>query len=301
MRFFTCGILITIASVVCSLASAQEHWPGTFIWKPHTPIERKVGDELTHRGEINWLSKYKELALNQPRTYERTRKIAWDYTREVLAARKGKVSKDRVRINRWTWVEQDGLADNSLKAYTFEFRGIDSGRNRRVIRKGEEELSPQAKAWTEHHLRNFSERLFEALRPRRAHLKSGDEWEVDPLILSIALQLDQLSRVDPSKSKLTGRLGSTRLVKDVFVGEYVIEGHIRLGQLAYTQAPWSSGGTMRVKISVQGPLEPIAVVPYTIKISGVLKGAGEIQGASGETIKRELDWTMTGEWTRSLP
>jgi hypothetical protein len=280
---------------------AQADWPGPFIWKTKAQIQRKVADELSHRGEIKWVSKYKEVVLNQPREYERTRTITWDYSREVLAVRGGRPFRDRLVVNAWRWLEQDGLADQSLQGYVFDYRGVDSGRSRRTRKNGTEKLSNNARAWSEHNLRKFEELLFAAIRPEQAYLRVGARWSVDPVKLSIALQLDKMSRVDPLKSKVEGKLGPVHLVKDVFVGRYEIEGVIALGQFPSTQVPWVSGGLLKLKVAVDGPLEPVAAKPYTIKISGLLQGAAQIGGPSGERIERALDWQMTGTWTRSLP
>ena len=292
---------LTISLSFPGLADAQTDWPGPLLWKADRSIERKVGDELIHRGEISWVSKYKELALNQPRNYERTRQVTWEYVREIQSVRRGRSSRDRLEMKKWSWLEQDGLADRSLEGYEFLYRGVDSGRSRRTVRSGKEALSAKAKGWAEHNLRNFEESLFLAVSPNRALVRKGDRWSVDPVELAVTLKLDELSRVDAKKSKLTGVLREIRLVKDVTVGRYDIEGELVLGQLAYTQRPWTSGGVLRLKITFEGPLEPFAVQPYMVKISGVLKGSGEIQGASGEKINREFDWTMTGQWSRSLP
>jgi len=298
MRIY-CGSIVLV--LVLLGTDAEASWPGKFVWQPQLSPQREKAQTLSHRGQINWVSKFHELSLNQPKDYERTRTIAWDYSREIQAVRRGRVVRDKVRVNSWSWLEQDGLEDKSLAGYTFAFRDSKGRKRRQTKAAGPEKMSANAESWATHHLQDFDELLLSAIRPRKSRLHAGESWEVDALQVAIALQLDTLSRVDPEKSRLQGRLDPPQLVDDVFVGRYVVEGELTLGQFANTKMPWKSGGKLKLKIEVDGPLEPVAVRPYNIRVSGYLQGSTEVKDGGGAVIVRDIEWRMDGTWSRNLP
>ena len=244
-------------------------------------------------------SDFREVFLNQVKEFERSRKITWSYTRRIATVKKGVSSKDRVTINSWEWIEQDGLPDTSLTKYTFDFLGADRGRSRRLVKKGSDELTENAKQWVNRNLRSVDEPVLLATWPRKPVARAGDEWPVDPLRLAISLNLDELSRINAPKSKAQAKLVSLRMVDDVTWGKYVVESLLFFGQLPGTQSAWREGGQLALKVTIDGPLEPGPYGPYAIKIVGDLSGKGLVRGNSGEEILREIKMTLRGNWTRS--
>ena len=149
------------------------------------------------------------------------------------------------------------------------------------------------------YLRSVDEPVFLATWPSKKVARIGNEWEVDPLRLAISLNLDELSRINVTKSSAKAKLVSLRMVDDVTWGKYEVDSELTLGQLPDTNAAWRKGGQLKLRIAVDGPMEPGLYGPYVIKIFGELSGEGLIRGNSGEEILREIRMTLEGEWTRS--
>ncbi|MEE2902411.1 MAG: hypothetical protein VYC39_08775 [Myxococcota bacterium] len=275
------------------------NWPGPLIWKTDRPVSRTSKSELLHEGSFLISSDFREVFLNQVKEFDRSRKITWSYTRRILKVKDGRSSKDRVTVKSWEWLEQDGLPDNSLTKYTFDFLGADRGRSRRLVNKGSDALTENAQQWANRNLRSVDEPVLVATWPRKPVARAGDKWSVDPLRLAISLNLDELSRINASNSKAQAKLVALRVVDDVTWGKYVVESKLTLGQLPGTKAAWREGGELALKVTIDGPLEPGPYGPYVIKIVGDLSGKGLIRGNSGKEILRDVQMTLQGEWTRS--
>ena len=298
-RFLFKGFLPALFLFSLATPVNGSNWPGPLIWKTDRPVSRTAKSELIHKGSVTISSDFREVFLNQVKEFDRSRKITWSYTRRIAKVKDGRSSKDRVTVNSWEWLEQDGLPDTSLTKYTFDFLGADRGRSRRLVNKGSDALTENAKQWANRNLRSVDEPVFVATWPRKSVARAGDKWPVDPLRLAIALNLDELSRINAPKSKAQAKLVALRVVDDVTWGKYVVESTLALGQLPGTKASWRDGGELALKVTIDGPLEPGPYGPYVINIVGDLSGKGLVRGNSGEEILREVRMTLRGEWTRS--
>ena len=281
-------------------AAAQgSDWPGPLIWKAGERITRTTKSKVQHEGSVRVDSKIKEIVLNQVKEYERSRKVTWSYSRRIARVRKGLSSKDRVEIAKWEWLEQDGLPDTSLTNYSFDFVGADRGRSRRLVKKGEDKLSKNAQDWVERNLRTVDEPVLLATWPEDSVVRATDTWEVDPLKLAISLNLDEFSRINVPKSKASAKLLSLRMVNDVTWGKYQVDSVFTLGQMPGTNSPWKEGGTLKLTIQIDGPMENGPYGPYVIEIVGDLSGKGLIKGERGDEFSREIRMSLTGKWSRS--
>jgi hypothetical protein len=154
-------------------------------------------------------------------------------------------------------------------------------------------IGPIAEEWMREEIVPDVDPLMDAVLPAQP-VSTGDEWQIDPVKLALALELHALSPIVPERSKIVGKLSNVRLEEDIHVGVVEIAGTIALQAFPKTALRWTQGGIFRAKLTMEGPLEPTTARPVKVAFEGELQGRAEGGLPSGERAEQSVTMRVTG-------
>lgn len=275
---------------------AAASWPIAFVWKPQVAPEATRGQRMRHAGtmSIHWV--FKDIG-NGGEDTDNEESCVWKFDREIVAARRGKVSKERIDVESWELSDQGGLPDGSLAGRTID---VTHGRRQVATVRGisSRNLSEGAQRWLTEWVVSNQDPLSYAAIPSK-DTRVGEAWNIDPVKLAVAWRLYEHSSVLPRRSTAKGRLVDVRLVGDAHVGKIEVDAEIHLGKFPKTQLKFQEGGVFKAKMTIEGPLEPAIGIVRRVTLAGALEGnaVGVSRGGNRltRTVKLSLDATSTTE------
>ncbi len=208
-----------LALLVAALALADD-------WKWDAKKERKPEKGYRSVSESESVEKTSRASrMGRLRSREASEaKTVTRYEQEILEVADGKVSKSRVKIEKWSRTADGGEADRCLEGQAI----VVEGRGAAIKWRCEDatrELTEAAKDWIAQTLaakdEDANEEAFRSCLPAKP-IEPGTEWTADPAPIAKVFLGPELA-LDAAKSSAKGKLGEVKTEDGVHVGTYTLE------------------------------------------------------------------------------
>jgi hypothetical protein len=259
------GLIAPVAFVVAlaPAARAEDKPAADWKWDPHEWSRALVQDRTFAVGDRfvteSHETEMRKLKITSPSGKEKNDDLNAEatckYVEEILEVADGKVKKSKVTFEKWR-LERNGAKDTILQGKTVLLT-VEGDQTTTKVEGEDPSVSAAASAWLR---KNFTrgkrtpadEKKDEAVFPTAA-IAPDTEWKIDPEKVSVAM-FGPDAKVDPDKSRATGKLAKVRLVDGVPFGEITITLELQLKLLPRTTVPWTEGGAFKITMLYDGSL-----------------------------------------------
>ncbi len=290
--------LVALALALAFVAAARAQ--DTFKWDPKAKHKPAVGykhfTEATENEKQSVRVTLEKQTLNKK---DEDVKTVFRFTSEVLEVDGDDVTKESVKVEKWSRTEAEGDADTSLEGKTIVVKGKRPEKTWEC--KEKDSLSEAATAWVEKELakkrqkkgdddegekkdEEQSDPLKKFAFPEKP-IGDGEEWTRDPVKLAQAMFGDEM-QIEKEKSSVKGKL------TNVHVEDGVHFGHIELKiVLAIAKSEkLSEGGTVDLDAQADGTLEEDKRDAGKLKMTMKLDVKGTQQSPQGVVkVKVKVD------------
>ncbi|MEZ0228947.1 MAG: hypothetical protein ACAI25_09995 [Planctomycetota bacterium] len=218
MTRLLCAALVVLAA---PLATAQD------AWRWDATRERKPEKGYRHVTESDGSEKKKLVARIGAKVVgkeESESKTVTRYVHEILEVADGKVTKARIKVEKWSRASGGDEAEHSLEGQTILVEGRGAS-IKWTCEDAKAELSDGAKEWIDQTLAPkddaANEEAFKSLLPDKP-IATGDEWTRDPARFAKVFLGPDLA-IDAEKSTAKGKLGEVKTEDGVHVGRFTLE------------------------------------------------------------------------------
>jgi hypothetical protein len=254
-------VALALALALVAAARAQD----SFKWDPKVNHKPAVG--YKHFTESTDVEKQSVRVTVEKQTLQKKdedAKTVYRYTSEVLEVDGDDVTKESVKVEKWSRTEAEGDADTSLEGKTIVVKGKRPDKTWEC--KEKESLSEAAVAWVEKELAKKRKKKGEddedakKDEDREDPMKKfagpekpvgdGEEWTRDPEKLAKALFGDEMP-IDKEKSSVKGKLSNVKVEDGVHVGHIDLKIILAIAK----SEKLTEGGTVDLDVQMDGSLE----------------------------------------------
>ncbi len=272
---------------------------GDFRFGGHPSAPAVRGRRILHEGESRFDLRVRRQTSSDRGETRTAMDCRWSMSREATSVRRGRVTAEKIAIERWGCTDGNGLPDSALQGRTL------------IVGRGGRTPSVQVRGLPRNQWSEVVEQWIQAVvvpaeDPRVAVIApeppvaAGSDWQVDPVRLAVAFGLLDIGGVEPRDSKVEARLGPVRLEHDVPVGSVGVEAKLRFATFPGTGWSYEEGGRLEARLSIDGPLETSTHTPTRLELSASLSGRASGTTPNGERAVEQLELAMTARETRTL-
>ena len=181
---------------------------------------------------------------------------SYKYVEEILeVGADGKAKKSKVTIEKWLQ-KRNGAEDKCLEGKTVLLT-VEGDQTKPEVQGEDAKVSLRGTAWLRKEFARSKNapgdaKKDEAVFPAEP-IAPDTEWKIDPLKVAAAM-FGADAKIDPEKSKASGKLAKVRLVDGVPFGEITVTLELQLKLLPRTPVPWTEGGAFSIAIHYDGSL-----------------------------------------------
>jgi hypothetical protein len=291
------ALALSLLVVAAPFAAAQDTgWK----WDPKKKRVPAVGDRIFEEGTETTDNKLKIQGPNEEPTDKGVQfTLAYRVVRECLAIEGDKVSKERIKVERWQRKPLAGAAsqepaESSLEGKTILVEGTGAKKVWK-IEKDAEKVTDTARLWIEKDLVKKENGKADAVLDPKEPLAPDSEWTIDPK--AVAKDMFGFGEIDPALSSAKGKLSNVRVENGAHVGTVELKLTLALKQFPASPLAWKEGGVLEVTISGENVLDQAKVGQGKMRMELKLKGKVDQESPKGGSIKIDMDMHITREGT----
>ncbi len=285
-------LVAALVLALVPLAAARAEDDG-FKWNPQKRRTPAVGDRYFQVNEDVQSIKSKIVRGKEETDENSFSSLKYRVVHEILGVEEGKISKERVTIERWSvQKEEKEPEDKTLSGKIVIIEGVD--KKKVTYENGQDGVSEDAKRWVEVTFgRADPMDQIERLLPKDP-VGNNTEWDLDTK--ELAENIFQGTEIDPQKSTAKGTLKNVRVEDGVHFGDVEIKIALQLKQIPNAPIEWKEGGLVDLVVTIQGSLEQEKNRKRAVKMELKLKGRAQHESAEGE-INVKMEMKMTNSFT----